>query len=190
MGLLVVSKECSTCKKVKLLTQFHKQIGRKYDVHSYCKECEKKYNYMRNQRIKEKKKDTEFKRKFNKIIRRCIKNRLERDPIFKDQMRLRKILSSGLQCRGFKKLGNFINLVGLDPLKLKEYLLKNAIIKYPNINPNYFLDGQRFHIDHIVPCSKFKLDCSMHQKLCFNYTNLQILTKEENLFKSDKDITI
>ena len=39
---------------------------------------------------------------------------------------------------------------------------------------------------NIKPCNSFDLSDPSQQKECFNYTNLQILTKEENLTKGDK----
>ena len=43
--------------------------------------------------------------------------------------------------------------------------------------------GKEYHIDHIIPCAAFNLKCRFHQKLCFNYTNLQILNANENMKK-------
>jgi hypothetical protein len=43
----------------------------------------------------------------------------------------------------------------------------------------------RIHIDHILPCSLFTLSRPSHQRVCFNYKNLQPLWKEDNLSKSD-----
>ena len=43
-----------------------------------------------------------------------------------------------------------------------------------------------WHIDHIVPCSKFDLSDPDQQKECFNYKNLQPLWAKENILKSNK----
>ncbi len=47
-------------------------------------------------------------------------------------------------------------------------------------------EKRNFEIDHIIPCSSFDLTKDENQKACFHYTNLQPLTKEENMKKSNK----
>lgn len=43
--------------------------------------------------------------------------------------------------------------------------------------------GKRWHVDHIIPCSRFDLMNPEHQKICFHYRNLQPLSVRENLAK-------
>ena len=43
-----------------------------------------------------------------------------------------------------------------------------------------------WHIDHIIPCAFFDLTKPNHQKLCFNYQNLQPLWEKDNIIKGDK----
>ena len=43
-----------------------------------------------------------------------------------------------------------------------------------------------WHIDHIIPCSFFDLTKPSHQKLCFNWKNLQPLWAEDNMSKGNK----
>jgi len=43
-----------------------------------------------------------------------------------------------------------------------------------------------WHIDHIIPCAKFDLTKPEHQKVCFNYKNLQPLWAKDNISKSSK----
>jgi hypothetical protein len=40
-----------------------------------------------------------------------------------------------------------------------------------------------WHIDHIIPCAVFDLTKPSHQKVCFNYQNLQPLWESENCSK-------
>jgi hypothetical protein len=49
---------------------------------------------------------------------------------------------------------------------------------------NFGNDG--WHIDHIIPCAFFDLTKPSHQKVCFNYQNLQPLWAKDNLSKRDK----
>ena len=43
-----------------------------------------------------------------------------------------------------------------------------------------------WHIDHIIPCAFFDLTKPSHQKVCFNYQNLQPMWASENCSKQDK----
>lgn len=43
-----------------------------------------------------------------------------------------------------------------------------------------------WHIDHIIPCAFFDLTKPSHQKLCFNYQNLQPLWESDNCSKKDR----
>lgn len=43
-----------------------------------------------------------------------------------------------------------------------------------------------WHIDHIIPCAQFDLSRPYHQKICFHYTNLQLLWAKENISKGKK----
>lgn len=42
-----------------------------------------------------------------------------------------------------------------------------------------------WHIDHILPISKFDLKNIEHQKICFHYFNLQPLWADENMKKGE-----
>ena len=47
-------------------------------------------------------------------------------------------------------------------------------------------NSEEWHIDHIRPCSKFKLTRKEEQKVCFNWRNLCALWAVKNLSKQDK----
>lgn len=46
--------------------------------------------------------------------------------------------------------------------------------------------GLYWHIDHVVPISRFNVLNTTEQNLCFNWSNLRPLKKEFNMSKSDK----
>ena len=98
--------------------------------------------------------------------------------------RIRMRILTALKDKG-KKIDHTMKLINCTTTELKEYLQQTAINNgYIDFDINNY-SGKDFHIDHIVPCSKFNLKCSYHQKLCFNYNNLQVLTAKENLSKND-----
>jgi len=59
-----------------------------------------------------------------------------------------------------------------------------------NYNSNYTLDnyGKVWHIDHVIPISKFNLDCVEEQLIAFNWRNTMPLSSSENLAKNNKII--
>ena len=50
----------------------------------------------------------------------------------------------------------------------------------------YFSTSNEIHIDHIRPCVSFDLTKESEKDICFHYTNLQLLWREDNLEKHDK----
>jgi hypothetical protein len=85
-----------------------------------------------------------------------------------------------------KKSDSTLKLVGCNLEFLLGHLQKTA-------EDNGYLDfdirnysGEQFHIDHLIPCSAFNLNCTYHQRLCFNWSNLQILDAVDNIIKHDK----
>lgn len=86
--------------------------------------------------------------------------------------------------KGFKS-SDTISLIGCSLEKLKEHLSSTAVNNgYNDFNIDKY-SSKEYHIDHIVPCSAFNLACSYHQRLCFNWKNLQILRASVNLSKGD-----
>ena len=69
-----------------------------------------------------------------------------------------------------KKLTKTAKLLGCSSEQLKTYLESKFL---PTMTwENY---GKLWHVDHILPCSKFNLKNEEQQKICFHYTNLQPL---------------
>ena len=48
---------------------------------------------------------------------------------------------------------------------------------------------KNWDIDHIIPCSKFDVECPVQQHACFHYSNLQPMEHFANIKKSDKVIS-
>jgi len=46
--------------------------------------------------------------------------------------------------------------------------------------------GDKWHIDHVMPCAFFDMTDKQQQKQCFHWTNMQPLDKYENMSKGDK----
>jgi hypothetical protein len=82
-----------------------------------------------------------------------------------------------------KKSKHTLELIGCSLTKLKSHLQQTALKNdYADFDINNY-NGNEYHIDHIIPASSFNLSNLKDQMICFNYKNLQILKKEENLKK-------
>lgn len=98
----------------------------------------------------------------------------------------RRIISSLRAIGGIRKAAHTKELVGCSTEFLKQYLQQTAIRNgYFDFDIEQY-NGKRFHVDHVVPCAAFNLKCKYHQRLCFHWSNLQILEARENIRKSDR----
>lgn len=80
------------------------------------------------------------------------------------------------------KISTTMKLMGCSIQKLRKHL-ENQFKRGMTWN-NYGYYG--WHIDHIIPCSKFDLSKPKEQRKCFHYSNLQPLWATENLSKGRK----
>lgn len=100
------------------------------------------------------------------------------DPLFKLTRNLRTLIRNSLKNRGYTKRSRTNILVGLDFETLKNHL---EYTWFQNYGTDYI--DQSVHIDHIVPCSTAKTEAEL--LVLQHWTNLQYLTPEDNLLKSD-----
>lgn len=123
------------------------------------------------------------------IIKRCVTNtRLRKinNPYFKFVTRIRSNFNTKVRAFKLHKPNINFEILGCTFEKLFEHLQNTALNnEYFDFNINNY-NGKEYHIDHIVPCAVFNLKCTYHQKLCFHYTNLQILKADENRSKYKK----
>ena len=100
------------------------------------------------------------------------------DPLFKLSGNMRKRINSFVKLSKFDKKTKTFNLIGCNPISLKDFLEKK------------FIEGMcwgnygEWHIDHIIPLSSAKTEEEIY-KLC-HYSNLQPLWAQENLSKGCK----
>lgn len=97
--------------------------------------------------------------------------------------RLTKILRQRLYDlvkRGKATRGKALSMVGCSVATLRLHL--ESRFKRGMTWGNY---GKRWHIDHVIPCSKFDLTQSEQLAQCFHYSNLQPLWAIHNWAKGD-----
>ena len=84
-----------------------------------------------------------------------------------------------------RKSKNYYNkLLGCDVDFLKKWFEYNfKLDEHKNLTwDNY---GEKWHMDHVKPCSSFDLENEKQQIICFHWSNIAPLLKEENLSKGN-----
>ncbi|AHA46059.1 putative prophage protein [Insectomime virus] len=189
-------KVCRGCDKELEISCFFKDKTKKTGHSSRCKACSSsnkeslkkaREKYLKSEKgvqrraeYREKTKDTKREK-----TREWIKKKRKTDPAFRIKMCLRSRVNRSIQ-RGTKTAPT-LELLGCTILELKEHISKQ-------LPEGIFWEdhGKKFEIDHIVPVSAFDLLDPVQQRVCFHYTNLQPLSRKENLKKgakfSDKEL--
>lgn len=195
---------CKTCvkKRIKIYYEINREKIRKYnkkwqqDNKSILKQYREKnktkvklwhYNeYMRNRQKylnRAGKYYIENTEKVKSNNKKYMYKRLKTDKNFYILSILRRRFNNAI--KGYKSKST-MQLLGCSIEYLRIYL-ENKFKDGMTWN-NYGLHS--WHIDHIIPCSKFDLCKEDEQKKCFHYTNLQPLWAKENLSKHTRIIYI
>jgi hypothetical protein len=159
---------------------------REYYLNNTDKEIERsKKRRTINKVIKQPKSEEEKKltrqiwsEKNKKIINQKKRDKYKNNIIHRLSENLRNRLNSFLKANKLRKNNKTFDIVGCNPLFLKQYI------------ETQFRDGMNWgnrnewHIDHIIPLSSAKTEEKIY-KLC-HYTNLQPLWKNDNLKKGNK----
>jgi len=184
------TKVCTKCKEEKPRAQFHKDINKKGGLGSYCKTCRNAYGKQwhkenRDSRLESKKqwyqknRDSflEYQKQWYQKNRERYKQRYQknREEISRRQKQYRqenpeKIAAKRSKRRALER-GGVPDVLRDCPVE-KERLVQ--IYKLRNLLTE--ATGIEYHVDHIWPLSKGGPHWS---------GNLQIITAEENLSKSD-----
>ena len=106
---------------------------------------------------------------------------LARDHQARNISLLRSRVAAAMRRAGLRKSERTIQLLGCTWQQLKTHLEGQfeAGMRWED-------RGRLWHVDHIVPCSKFDLSKVEQQRLCFHFTNLQPLWKSDNLRKATR----
>lgn len=146
-------------KQEEELEQLEQEIGKENTICKYCKEVKPKTRF-----------------RFNRL--KCAD--CERDePLEKFKRSVRSRIYIALNKKKNKHTIDYLGCNSEEYLKWLEYN-----------NSNYTLNnrGKDWHIDHVIPLSKFNLDDEKDHQLAFNWRNTTALSPKENLEKNNKII--
>lgn len=163
-------KNCSTCKELKLFSDFSRCSKSKSGYQSVCKSCKvisvKKSPSALNKKYKYRKKSKEY------MLAYYHKTKIARNI----SRRIRQSLNGERKSDSWSKLVNY----NLDDLRKHLESLFQEGMTWDNYG--------EWHIDHIIPISSFNItsDSCEDFKKCWELSNLQPLWAIDNLKKSNK----
>jgi len=191
-----MKKTCNKCCVEKDLSEFHKNKDKKDGLQSECKDCMrnrlevyrnqnkvKVKEYYQNNLEKFRAHQNDYYNNHKEEIKIYKNNRLKTDPIYKLKHNIRGLIGNSFKRQGYTKSSRTYNILGCTHQEFQNHLFSNAIERYPDFTPSDYLTTNKYHIDHIKPLALAKTIEEVIE-LC-HYTNLQILTAEENMTKAD-----
>lgn len=203
-----LGQTCSKCNKWKPWSEFQKRTHSPTGYRGQCKVCNKeyrdKYNEDNKESLKEardifreknkdhiQKQGSEYysnnkvhikevhknynKKNKNKISERN-KKRHKNDPEYRLAQNLRGRFRIALNDQDAEKFHHTMELIGCSPAFMLNYLNTTA--------SNELVFGEeKVEVDHILACANFTLQNELEQLICFNWRNMQLLLKSDNIIK-------
>lgn len=110
----------------------------------------------------------------------------DKGKVRKPHQRIKRNLSGRLRellrRKGQQKQNAISSYMGCSPKEMSDHVenqLKGTAMNWEN----YGVHG--WHLDHIIPCSRFDLTRDDHCKVCFNWRNIRPLWGEKNYMRQD-----
>ena len=198
-------KKCSKCQENKQLNDFYKNPSSKDGYRSQCKTCRKPYDlsyyssnqdhkliYYKTYRDNNKEKIASREKKYRKQNKESIltkkkeynKKRYKEDPIYNVTCRMRALIRSSLNRKGFLKNTETAEILGINWNSFWDHLTNSFKNNYNiEFEDKYLVDVE---IDHIIPVSSGKTEAEIIR--LNHYSNLQFLWRKDNLKKSNNMI--
>jgi hypothetical protein len=163
----IKSKFCPKCRIIKDYSEFPRRSGAKDGLRNRCTTCTRKYQ------AQHKLSNKDF---YHKYWRDYSRNRRKVDINYKLALYLRKSINRSI----LRKSGSAISNLGCSVDELKKHL--ESKFQYGMTWENH----GKWHIDHILPLSKFDLSKREDFLKASHYTNLQPLWARDNIIKSNR----
>ena len=175
-------KRCSKCKAWKVLGDFYKHHLAWDDLRPSCKNCTNLkisiYKEQNKEKIKVYQRDyrkNNVKLKKQRNLHR--KKRRKEDPQFRLTVNMRVALGGCLKKARLKKTDKTFKYFSCSPSFLLDRLERQR--------KERGLDAAA-HVDHMMPIDSFDLKNAEELRRCWHWSNLQLLSAEENLRKNNK----
>lgn len=177
-------KTCSSCKLDKLFTEFYKSKNSKTGYQAYCKDCcKQRSGYLENYReqnkevLRQKQRESWLKNKDTHNTKQREYYQENRETLRqKGKLHYEENKSTYLYYSKKRKL----LIAKAMPKWLTKEMQESLKSFYIEAKKLSLLEGISYHVDHIVPLNGANV-CGLHVPW-----NLQIITAQENLKKSNK----
>lgn len=177
-------KTCSSCKIDKLFTEFYKSKNTKTGYQAYCKDCCKQrsgylvnYRQQNREELVRKQREAWLKNKDNHNAKQR-EYYLENREILREKGKLHYENNKSTYLHYSKK--RKLLIAKAMPKWLTKEMQNSIKSFYIEAKKLTLSEGTVYHVDHIVPLNGENV-CGLHVPW-----NLQIITAEENLKKSNK----
>lgn len=168
---LTKEKKCTICLETKNIQLFymHKNKG---TVRSMCKNCSsiKRKNYYQQNKEKIIKQTSQY-----KVIK------MNNNSIFKLEVRLRTRIYQAFISKNLKKTNRTWKYINCNPYFFQKWI---EFQLYDGMNMDNY--GKLWHLDHVIPCSKFNLNNQEDINKCFEWKNIRPYLAEKNIKKYNK----
>lgn len=194
-------KVCGTCKKEKPFSEFSKNKHHVYGFNSSCKSCEKQYREDNKERIrntaaifrqnnkeriknyKKKYKQSSYAKEKRKAYNKEYRQRPEvkarqynlqkewrnKNPLIRMKRSISRAIRHCFKVKGFSKNSTTQNILGCSYEQLLLWLGDSP--------------SKEYHCDHVIPQSLARTEEELY--LLNHYTNLQLLSADENMAKNN-----
>ena len=163
-------------------SEIHKEEIKEYQQNYYEENKEKIKKQMKEYRKKNKevikKQKKEYSIKYKNKRNENRKKRKQQNKIFKLSEIIRSLIKKSFIRHGFFKNTKTAKILGCTFEEFKEYLFKNAKIRYIDFKEEDFLEKNKYNIHHKIFLKFAKTEEELIQ--LNHYTNLELLTIEDH----------
>lgn len=174
-------KFCGKCKETKSLQDFCKNKTKKDGLADWCKSCNKTYHKVYNKTYNVTEDQKQYRRDYNKTKKAKAAQKLRRKTTtYRDNQKRYRQSINGRAVKKAEWARRHATKLQRTPSWLTQFDLDYMKSIYLQATELEKIDGIKRHVDHLIPLQGDEVS-GLHVPY-----NLQILTEEENLKKSNK----
>lgn len=207
----MATKTCSKCNVNKSIDNYYQLKTGKDGRRPDCKDChkkgrkerearpeikEKRAKFYHDRHIREKDKrnayhkewyqanladggkgNPEYYQHYREMVNENQKKLGAKNPMFRVKRNLSRTMN-----KFFKKEQTTMDIIGCSPDFLREWIQYQLAPASGLTMANY---GDKWHIDHVVPCALFDFSNNAQHAYCYNWSNLRPYPASDNIRKSD-----
>lgn len=171
----VYCNECILKRKKK----YHKNYGANYYIENKEYMNQQAAEYRKNNREKEKLRHSTYFQCNKEEIYNYRNDYYSKHPDKKYMLKLRQRLN-----KYYISGKNHYQLINCDGLFLRKWFQFHFELDH-HLELTHENHGEKWHIDHVIPCSYFNMNKEKDQEICFHWSNLRPLPIIENLSKNN-----